>query len=71
MIATDSELEFLTPLEVKKILKVSLSLVYRFADRGQLKCVRIPSPGNNGKRAKSTVRFRKSDLIDFVEKHYQ
>ena len=65
------DIELLTPLEVKKILKVSLSLVYRFADRGQLPCVRIPSPGNNGKRAKSTVRFKKSDLFAFVEKHYQ
>ena len=68
---TTIDIELLTPVEVKKILKVSLSLVYRFAERGQLPCVRIPSPSNNGKRCKSTVRFKKSDLFDFVEKHYQ
>jgi hypothetical protein len=66
-----TDIELLTPLEVKKILKVSLSLVYHLADRKQLPCVRIPSPRNNGKRGKSTVRFKKSDLFDFVERHYQ
>ena len=60
----------LTAKEVKQILKCSLPLVYRFATDGRLPAVRIPCPGN-GSRAKTVVRFKKADLLEFVEKHYK
>lgn len=62
-------LELLTPLEVKKILKCSLPHVYKMAARGQLPCVRIPCLGA-GKRAKTMVRFKKTDVMAFIEKYY-
>jgi excisionase family DNA binding protein len=60
----------LTAKEVKTLLKCSLPLVYKLADRGQLSCVRWDCPGE-GKREKSVVRFKKSDVLEFVEKHYK
>jgi hypothetical protein len=58
----------LTPKEVQRMLKVSLSLVYRMADRGQLPCVRWDAPGV-GKRKKTMVRFEKEVVIDFIKTH--
>ena len=63
-------MELLTPKDVQKMLKVSLSLVYRMADRGQLPCVRWDAPGE-GKRKKTVVRFEKSTVFEFIEKHRQ
>jgi transposase len=63
--------ELLNAKEARKILKVSLALVYRMAERGQLPCVRWECPGEGEKRQKSMVRFKKQDLIEFVEKHYR
>ena len=58
----------LSAKEVKKILRCSLPLVYRMADRGQLPCVRWECPGV-GKRKKSMVRFSPEDIREFIEKH--
>ncbi len=63
--------ELLTAKEVQKILKVSLALVYKMARRGQLPPVSWVCPGEGKKRQKSMVRFKKQDLIEFVEKHYR
>ena len=60
----------LTAKEVKNLLKCSLPLVYKMADRGQLPCVRWACPGG-GKRGKSVVRFKKIDVLEFIEKNYR
>jgi len=60
--------ELLNPKDVKKILKCSLPLVYKMADRGQLPCVRWECPGE-GKRKKSTLRFELAAIRAFIENH--
>ena len=62
--------DLLTPKDVQRMLKVSLSLVYRMADRGQLPCVRWDAPGD-GERKKTVLRFEKSSVFEFIEKHRQ
>ena len=62
------EIGLLKARDVSKILKVSPSLVYRMARRGQIKSVRWPCLGK-GTRKRMTLRFRKSDLLDFVKDH--
>ena len=63
-------MDLLTPKEVKEMLKVSLSLVYKWADRGQLHSIRIPCPGD-GEKVKTMVRFKKDDVLKFIEQYYQ
>ena len=57
--------------EVKRLLKCSLPLVYKMAERSQIPCVRIPCPGEGLKKPKTLVRFKKNDVLMFIEKHYQ
>ena len=57
--------------EVRKILKCSLPLVYKMAERGQLPCVRWECPGDGKKRTKTSVRFKMSDVLGFIERHYK
>jgi predicted DNA-binding transcriptional regulator AlpA len=57
--------------EVQKMLKCSLPLIYKMADRGQLPCVRWECPGEEGKRARAMVRFRQSDIFEFIESNYK
>jgi predicted DNA-binding transcriptional regulator AlpA len=57
--------------EVKKILRCSLPLVYKLADRGQIPCIRVPCPGIGKERTRTMVRFKKSDVLSFIEKHYR
>ncbi len=57
--------------EVKRILRCSLPLIYKMADRGQIPCVRIPCPGIGKEKPKSLLRFKKIDVISFIEKHYK
>jgi len=63
--------ELLTPKEIQRMLKVSLAMVYKWADRGQIPCVRIPCPGKGTAKPRNTVRFKIEDVLDFVERHYQ
>ena len=65
-----SDIELLDAKAVKKILRCSLPLVYRMADRGQLPCVRWTCPGDGETRPRTMVRFKKSDIIAFVEQNY-
>ncbi len=60
--------DLMTPKDVQRSLKVSLALVYRWAERGQLPCVRIPCPGD-GERSKALVRFEPSEVRAFIERH--
>ena len=61
----------LDPKEVKSILRCSLPLVYKLADRGQLPAVRIPCPGIGTERQRTMVRIKKTDVLNFIEKHYR
>ena len=63
-------MELLTPKDVARMLKVSLALVYRMADRDQLPCVRWPCPGEGEERSRNTVRFYLEDVIAFIESHH-
>lgn len=63
-------MEVLTPKEVMKIIKCSLPWVYKAADTGVLPCIRIPCPGGVGKRERTMVRFKKDDVLEFLEKYY-
>jgi hypothetical protein len=56
--------------DVSKILRCSLPHVYKMADRGQLACIRWDCPGNGERRPRTVVRFKKSDVFDFMEAHY-
>jgi hypothetical protein len=55
--------------DVKAILRCSLPLVYKLAERKQIPCVRIPCPGE-GQRARTMLRFKLNDVQAFIEKHY-
>jgi len=63
-----------TPLldakDVKRLLKCSLPLVYKIADKGRIPCIRIPCPGL-GTRKKELVRFKMDDVKAFVEANYR
>ena len=63
-------MELLDAKDVSKIFRCSLPLVYKMADRGQLPCVRWECPGN-GKKRRETLRFKKDDVLEFVESHYR
>lgn len=64
--------DLLTPKEVQKRLKVSLALVYRMVERGQLPCIRWESPLGEGKERKKTVLRFEPDAIDkFIIEHRQ
>ena len=63
--------DLITAQEVKKMLKCSLPLVYKMADRGQLPCVRWECPGDGEEKPRTTVRFKLDDIRDFVDEHYK
>jgi hypothetical protein len=62
--------DLLTAKDVAKVLKVSLALVYRLGDRGQLACVRWECPGDGREKPRTTVRFKAEDVRHFIEEHY-
>jgi excisionase family DNA binding protein len=55
--------ELLTPEELASYLKVSPSTVYNWAKTGKIDCFVL----SQGKR-KSTVRFAKKHISDFIQK---
>jgi len=57
--------------EVKCLLKCSLSLVYRLAERGQIPCIRWKCPGEGKKKPRTMVRFKIKDIFDFIERNYR
>jgi predicted site-specific integrase-resolvase len=57
--------------DVKRVLKVSLPCVYKWAEAGRLPCIRIPCPGEGTKKPRSIVRFKLEDVHRFVEEHYK
>lgn len=56
--------------DVQKMLKCSLPYVYKLVERGQIPCCRWACPGNGKDKPRMMVRFRLSDIQDFIEKHY-
>jgi hypothetical protein len=62
--------ELLTAKETKKILKVSLPLVYKLADQKRIPCVRWDCPGKGKKKPRSMLRFKIEDVLNFIEEHY-
>jgi hypothetical protein len=62
--------KLLSASDVKKILRCSLPLVYKLADQKRIPCVRWSSPGKGKKKPRTMVRFKLSDVMDFIEKHY-
>ena len=70
MSISNNEIEtLLHAKEVKAILSCSLPLVYKLADRGQLPCVRWECPGEGKKKPRTMVKFKRADVIEFIEKH--
>lgn len=63
--------ELVTPKETQKILKVSLPMVYKLADQKRIPCVRWECPGKGKKKTRSMLRFKLSDVLEFIESHYQ
>jgi hypothetical protein len=57
--------------EVRRLLKCSLPLVYRMAERGQIPCVRWECPGEGKKKLRTMVRFKREDVYSFIENHYR
>ena len=63
------DLNLLNPRDVQKILKCSLPLIYKLAEQGRIPHIRIPCPGD-GERKKSLVRFKKEDVLAFIDRFY-
>lgn len=57
--------------DVKKMLKVSLPLVYKLAEQNRLPCVRIPCPGKGTTKPRTLVRFKREDVYQFISQHYR
>jgi predicted DNA-binding transcriptional regulator AlpA len=66
----ENNFELLDAKEVRQILKCSLPCVYKMADREQLPCVRVPCPGEGQEKPRTMVRFKRADILDFIERHY-
>ena len=62
--------DILTPEEVRKIFKCSQPLIYKMARQGRIPHFRIPCPGD-GARKKNLIRFKKADVLAFLDEHYQ
>lgn len=67
----ETDKDLLDAKQVKRLLRCSLPLVYRLAERGQIPCVRWECPGEGRKRPRTMVRFKQQDIFDFIERHYQ
>jgi hypothetical protein len=63
-------MDLLSPKDVMGILRVSLPMVYKLADRGKLPCVRFGIPGSDNARQKMCLRFKRADVLAFIEAHY-
>ena len=61
--------QLLDAQDVKKILNCALATVYKMVDRGQLPCVRW-TIDDDAKKPKSIIRFKKQDVIDFINSNY-
>lgn len=62
--------QLLKPEQVAKILQTSKGYPYLLAKRGLLPSIQIPSPSKD-RKTKCLLRFKKSDVLNFIEKYYQ
>ena len=60
------DIGLLAPKEVKQILRCSLSQVYSMAEKRMIPSVRWKDPGAK----KSSLRFKKTDILKFIQDHY-
>ena len=63
-------MNLLSAKDVKRILKCSLPLIYRMAERGQIPCVRWDCPGEGAVKPRTVVRFKQEDIENFIKSHY-
>ena len=63
--------DLLDAKDVRKMLKVSLPLVYKLAEQGRLPCVRWECLGDGTKKPRTMVRFKLEDVIHFIDEHYR
>ena len=66
--------ELIRAVDAKQMMKCSLPFVYKLAETGRLPHVRIDatSPDNPKPRKRQCIiRFKKSDVIDFINSNYQ
>ncbi len=56
--------------QVKILLRCSLPLIYKMAERGQIPSIRISCPGL-GTRKKEMIRFKCADVLEFIQAHYR
>lgn len=67
---TETHIEpLLDARDVKRLLRCSLPLIYKMADRGQIPCIRWEAPGTGEAKPRTTVRFRLDDIVSFIERH--
>lgn len=60
--------DLLKATDVKQMLNVSLPYVFKLVERGKLPCVRYPGLGKKAK--KDLLRFKKEDVLAFIERCY-
>jgi hypothetical protein len=60
----------LSAKDARDILRVSLPMVCKLAQQGKLPCVRFGLPDGDSKRQKMSIRFKKTDVLAFIEAHY-
>ena len=63
-------MNLLTAQDVKKILRCSLPLVYKMAERGQIPCIRWACPGKGTDKPRKMLRFRLKDVMGFIDQNY-
>ena len=63
-------IELINAKDVKKNLRCSLPYVFKIAEQGNIPCVRWECPGKGKVRSRSMIRFKTSDVLSFIEKHY-
>ena len=63
-------MELLTPKEVQATLKCSLAYVYKLYERGHLPALVFPIMGEGTEKPRSMIRFKRSDVVKFIENHY-
>ena len=57
--------------DVSRLLKCSVPLIYKMAERGQVPCIRWRCLGDGTKRTRTMLRFKVKDILDFIEKNYR
>jgi hypothetical protein len=60
----------MTVKDVKAMLRCSVALAYKLADDGRIPSIRIDCPGV-GRQKKRLLRFKREDVIRFIESHYK